>query len=415
MLYSFDQLFVLSNTGHCVFSGPPTSISEHLSLALKIESSPLRVSTPIERLIEYSCKNTEDMLVAKLVEYQQRKTILVEELIERRCLVLGELLPNRVRFSLRSSLVLFSRYLVYVLSYRWIEILAFNFIYIGYGVALQFFFDATIALPSGCLNMEADFNNTCSRTAQMAIEERLLENNFKYNIFTNNIFQFIVLIHTSITFGQEMAYFASEHQNGTVSSGSFYLSKSISEILPMIPVIFLYVAIIDIYSNSSHHNSIYWHLVLLFTLSTLGFQGLAHIFGILLNDQTLLLMISSSGVFVFQIMLGNFFISLQRLHYVYRFLANGSMARFSFESLILLQYGFGRCTEREIQPFLYLMQINDDHYQRCLLMMVINIVVTRVVAIWLITQRSKSRDGNKQRKRVLDFSQNSFETNWLKF
>ncbi|KAH9399351.1 ABC protein, sub ABCG [Tyrophagus putrescentiae] len=35
MLYSFDQLFVLSNTGHCVFSDPPTSISEHLSLALK--------------------------------------------------------------------------------------------------------------------------------------------------------------------------------------------------------------------------------------------------------------------------------------------------------------------------------------------------------------------------------------------
>lgn len=184
----------------------------------------------------------------------------------------------------------------------------------------------------------------------------------------------------------------------------------------MIPVILLYVAIIG---HSSPPN-LYWHLVLLFTLSTIGFQGLAHCFGILFQGQTLLLMICSSGAFVFLVMLGNFFISLQRLHYIYRFLANGSLARFSFEALILLQYGFGRCSEKEIQPFLYLMQIDDNHYRTCLLMMIANIIITRIVALCLLINISKSSDEDSQRKRKINTDENqssvnSFKANWLKF
>lgn len=187
----------------------------------------------------------------------------------------------------------------------------------------------------------------------------------------------------------------------------------------MIPVILLYVAIID----HSSPPGLYCHLVLLFTLSTIGFQGLAHCFGILFHGQTLLLMIFSSGAFVFLIMLGNFFISLHRLHYIYIFLANGSLARFSFEALILLQYGFGRCSEKEIQPFLYLMQIDDEHYKTCLLMMIANIVITRIVALWLIINRCKTRngDGNSQRRGQVgaaddcQSSVDSFKANWLRF
>lgn len=204
---------------------------------------------------------------------------------------------------------------------------------------------------------------------------------------------------------------------GWYSSGSFYLSKSIFEIFPMIPVVLLYVAIID----HSTPPDLYWHLVLLFALSTIGFQGLAHCFGIIFHGQTLLLMICSSGAFFFLVMLGNFFIVIERLHYVYRFLSNVSLARFSFEALILLQYGFGRCTEKEIQPFLYLMQIDDEHYQTCLLMMIANIVITRFIALWLIINKCKSGDGDSLKRRKIgatndsQLSLDSFKANWLRF
>lgn len=213
VLFMFDQLYVLAKGGHCIFSGFPESITQHLSLALKTDFTAIENTTPIEMLIEYSCRGIENKIVKKLVQHQQQKMIPETKLLENQ-LILGEVLPNRVRFSPSSTIILLSRYLTYVRGYLWFEIIAFSCIYLGYAVALQFFFDASIALPSGCLDMESDFNNTCSRTPQMEVDERLLENNFKYNIFTNNIFQFIVLIHTAITFGQEMAYFVSEHQNG---------------------------------------------------------------------------------------------------------------------------------------------------------------------------------------------------------
>lgn len=214
VLFMFHQLYVLAKGGHCIFSGPPAFITDHLSLALKTNSTAMKTSTPIELLIEYSCRGKEDKSVKKLVQYQQQKMTHEEKLLENQLIHLGEVLPNRVRFSLSSTFILLSRYLTYVKGYLWAEIIAFNCLYLGYAVALQFFFDASIALPSGCLDLEADFNITCSRTPQMRVDERLLENNFKYNIFANNIFQFIVLIHTAITFGQEMTYFSSEHQNG---------------------------------------------------------------------------------------------------------------------------------------------------------------------------------------------------------
>lgn len=99
-------------------------------------------------------------------------------------------------------------------------------------------------------------------------------------------------------------------------------------------------------------------------------------------------------------LLSNFYISVNKLNALYRFMANFSLTRLNFEAFILLQYGFDRCKEREFQPILYAMQLEDDDFNRNIIWIAINLVLWRVVALWLLTRRVQPKESNRSNRKL---------------
>lgn len=174
------------------------------------------------------------------------------------------------------------------------------------------------------------------------------------------------------------------------TTGAFYLMKCFFELAPMIVLIFIYVAVGDIFSGQPGTTSnIYLSLVLVFVLSTAAMQGVGHLASILIPGNTVSLLVISMGIFYLHALLGNFFVRLHTLHYVYKdILSQLSIGRFALESSILLQYGFGRCSAvpGQVSAVLYSMAIDGDgHFYHCLLMLALNCVITRLLAFALLT------------------------------
>ena len=83
-----------------------------------------------------------------------------------------------------------------------------------YGFQLSVFFDSAIALPSGCLNLEDDFNNTCLKSAEELKSEKQMFDNLRYNLFLSNLFIIIVMMQTGLNLMKELGLFFNEHRNG---------------------------------------------------------------------------------------------------------------------------------------------------------------------------------------------------------
>ena len=191
---------------------------------------------------------------------------------------------------------------------------------------------------------------------------------------------------------------------GWYSSGSYYLQKSICEIVPLIPIIMAYVYICNWYEEI--HPGIYWNFVQLFILGALAFQGMAHICALLSKGNITNLIVLSVTMFLFFTLLSNFLLTYSRLHYIYQFISNFAVSRFIFEAVMLLIYGFNRCAPHEVQQLLYAMKIGDDDYYHCVTMLLVNIILYRVIAIYLLICKANPVENRRQRvARIVDYVQ----------
>ena len=178
--------------------------------------------------------------------------------------------------------------------------------------------------------------------------------------------------------------------------------KSLFEIIPLIPLIMFYVYICNWYEEL--RPGIYWQFVQLFILGAIAFQGMAHMFALLSKGNISVLILLSVTVFLFFTLLSNFLLTYARLHYVYQFISNFAISRFIFEAVMLLIYGFGRCAPNEIQQLLYAISIRDEDYTHCIRMLVFNIVVYRVIAIYLLMGKVNPVENRRQRvERIVDY------------
>ena len=142
---------------------------------------------------------------------------------------------------------------------------------------------------------------------------------------------------------------------------------------------------------------IYWHLVLVLFLAIFATQALAHIFVLLSNQNFINALVIGIGIFFIKMLLCNVFINLTDLHYGLQLLSNFSVTRFAFEALLLLQYGFGRCSQDQIQLILYDKSLHDSDYYHKIAMLAFNIILWRVLALWLLVRKSNPRKSAKQR------------------
>ncbi len=401
VLQKFEHLYVLARGGVCIYSGGSTSeqMEQHLSSssATAVSSSSDQSNSPIEVLIRHSCSGAEDRTVQRLVARSnlQWSSSNAWQLSQEAQLTPDGVQRNRTRFSLYSVYVAFLRYSVAFWQHLWKEYLLISANYLFYGVAIPLFYDRRMASLTGCFNLESDFNVLCSRDAQGVEVVFQLLNNFKYSFFFANFFMIFVLLQQALSFHKDLEVFTNEHRNGWISCGSFYLTKSIFELLPLLPTILLYVYLGNIYEAVLP--GIYWNIVLLFIITAVTFQSQGQIFAILSRGNISMILILSVSVFLFSVLLSNFLLLASRLSAFYLWLSNFAITRFIFEGFMLLQYGFGRCGANEIQVILYVMKLTDDDYYHCILMLLFNLVLYRCIAFYLFYSKFNPVENRRER------------------
>ena len=172
--------------------------------------------------------------------------------------------------------------------------------------------------------------------------------------------------------------------------------KSLFELIPLIPVILVYVYIVNWYEEI--RPGIYWQFVQLFLLGTLAFQSMAHMFALLSRGSTSILLFITVTTFMSFILLSNFLLAHARLHYIYQFVSNFAVSRFMFEAALLLVYGFGRCREgREVNLLLYDNLLRDEDFTHCIRMLLLNIVLYKAVAMYLLIRSANPVENRRKR------------------
>ncbi|KPM03255.1 ABC transporter sub-family G-like protein 5 [Sarcoptes scabiei] len=374
LLMTFDQCYVLARNGVCIYSGEPGQIRHYLDrIPESLEPNRNEDRFPIETLIKYSCTGHRNPVVTHLVtETANAVAKLDQTLLADTVLVKDGVAFNRNRFSLRSFWILCRRYFLFLIRHQWFEWFVFIIIYMAIAFSLAYSYDASIAEPDGCLNLNDDFNEICGmKSEEKLLEELRLANSFKYLVFMVILYSFALCTQTMFTFSNELKYFINEHRNGWYSCGAFYLMKFFYETLPMIPILIGFVYIVDFYSQTTPNNFYWWH-VLLMILLTIGYQGISHLIVLISNRIFILMMILTASHIFFFLMLTGLFSEIDQMNFIFRFLSNFSMLRFVIQAGLYLIYGDQRCRPDEIQTILYQFRIPNvpQHLHECIMMLV---------------------------------------------
>ena len=210
----FDQLYMLARGGVCIYSGPPQQIKPHLD-KMPNDMASSDSTYPIEALINYSCLNHNEKSVQMLVQQTESQWSETErELSADTQLALDGVQRNRRQFSLRSTWILFRRYVAYFRGHLWPESAFFTFNYLIYGFSLRYVFDKAMIYDPGCLDISEDDTSTCQRNQANVEMLFQLINNFKFIFFFANFFQFFWVFQCSMSMLKEWKFFTNEHRNG---------------------------------------------------------------------------------------------------------------------------------------------------------------------------------------------------------
>ena len=169
-----------------------------------------------------------------------------------------------------------------------------------------------------------------------------------------------------------------------------------------IPLIWTHVYICNIYEPV--RPGIHWPLFGLMLLTATAIQGMAHAICLITNGNLLLMTALTVFIYTSFSVIGNFFLTLANLHYIYQFASNFAIFRFMFESFMLLQYGFGRCGPHDIQTILHMMAISDADLPYTVTMLIFDMILYRVLTLGLLHYRMNPIQNRRQRmERILGY------------
>jgi ATP-binding cassette subfamily G (WHITE) protein 1 len=146
--------------------------------------------------------------------------------------------------------------------------------------------------------------------------------------------------------------FLNEHRNGWYTTLSYYISKTITEvplqlIFPLCYTYFLYwysqqIGIDGFFDKVTWRFGYFLGITL---LSCFIAQGLGFLIGILCVKSFSITVIVSSSVLLFLFLFSGFFVKTAQMGAGVEWITYFSFIRFSFESLLLIIYGFDRCPD----------------------------------------------------------------------
>ncbi|KAH9390456.1 ABC protein, sub ABCG [Tyrophagus putrescentiae] len=424
-LYHFDQIGVLGRGGVALYGGPPQAMHLFLeSCVPELFTNSSSKTPPIELLIRQSCCATPtDALTLKLVRLAEEanfsKSFEIELLEETYLLTSADELKRAFqinRFTLHSVRQLLGRQLLYLRNYLWKEWLAYIAFGTLFAACLRLLVPESVALPSSCVNPAEDDltarlsgSGSCEDVVVAAAKsspeklnaELLFLDNYYYLYYAVIIYMLLPLFYSTISWHLDAGgCWRVKHRNVCCyySTGAFFLAKSVIEVPPVLITNALFVAIVNIYDSvlgwkeSSGSSGLFWPLWRLLTLSQMGSLGMGACFAMAggKNGHRSLTapVIVLCGTCLTLMVVSNNLVPIGEMHYVYQLLSWFSIPRFTYETVSLLVFGFGRCKRgEEVSAMLYTLSLSDEDegdYYRNVGILLCNVLFYRSLALYLL-------------------------------
>ncbi|XP_046916781.2 uncharacterized protein LOC124497203 [Dermatophagoides farinae] len=381
MLMLFDQVYILARGGVCIFSGPPSQITDHLQQVCSDDRGYKDEKFAVEEMMKFSCLNHLNPQIRILAQSSNvliRDNHFENQLMTDTQFVLDGLPINRTRFSLHSVIILIERQFYYYIGSSITQFLLFFFLCFSFvnGLILKSLINPSMVFRSGCMSLDEDLSN-CNRSKDERMELLI---NYNYINHLQDSFGLISCFFFAAMFVSQRNLFKIEHRNGWYSSGAFYLTKAVSEMIIALPVIVMYPIIIDIYYPIRTY---VWHNMIMITiLPMIAFQGASYTLSILFGHNPLMLYISIPALLLLSIICTVTPYALS--HFAFKLITTFNLFRYQIEAILFLVFGFNRCGHREVQVLLYRLGLqHDDYFYHCIVMTAINALLYQTIALSL--------------------------------
>lgn len=182
---------------------------------------------------------------------------------------------------------------------------------------------------------------------------------------------------------------------GWYSTGTYYWSKTLVELIPTVATLICFAYVVDIYSEEQ---SMFYIYAIYMTVGALIAQGMGHLIGIIFTSNQRLAVFTSIGVQNVALFFSGFIIPIKEMHYSIQMLSNLSPFRLIIEIIVVTQYGFERCQKREFSLLLYMFEIeNEDFYRNTQLLVFLFFLFRGLTLITLLIKVNSFIKSGKSR------------------
>jgi NADH:ubiquinone oxidoreductase subunit 2 (subunit N) len=139
----------------------------------------------------------------------------------------------------------------------------------------------------------------------------------------------------------------------------------------------------------------YFYLILLTVLCS---QCLGHISGILFNNDQKISLLFAISIHLIVLIFSNSLIPIKEFHYSLQWLSEFSYIKHSFESILIMIYGFDRCLSQKFSAVLYKFDIDDKMFwsnSRNLLLVFIGMRFISLIVLIIKTNSSKRKKSHE--------------------
>ena len=138
------------------------------------------------------------------------------------------------------------------------------------------------------------------------------------------------------------------------------------------------------------YDSIAMYFVYLYCLSltVLCAQSFGHLSGIVLTRNPTLAVFLSVALYLVSSNLSNIFIPIDDFHFVFKTISNLSFLKHSINCILIMIYGFSRCSDQQFSIILYKYNLSDDQFYENLLNLIFILVFLRLLNLFVLVLKT---------------------------
>jgi len=140
------------------------------------------------------------------------------------------------------------------------------------------------------------------------------------------------------------------------------------------------------------------------TTGVLCIQSLGHIIGIIFSDNAKIAVFIAVQLFVMFFLFCNFVIPIEELHYSLQLFSNISTVKLVFENILILFYGFDRCSDTEFSSIMFVFGLEDRDFYRNSRILIFQFIFLRSLSLIVLLFKANSFTQRKKAKELRDIA-----------